>query len=124
MNECIFCNLKALNIVRETKTFYVIYDAFPVTRYHTLIIPKRHVKEYFGLTPDEAKTCNELLHEMKAFIVSQDPSVEGFNIGMNCGEIAGQTIMHCHIHLIPRRKGDMANPRGGIRGVIPEKQSY
>lgn len=89
-----------------------------------LIIPKRHVTDYFELNEDELKAANKLLHELKVEILDTDPTVTGFNIGMNCGESAGQTVFHCHIHLIPRRKGDVENPKGGIRGVIPDKQKY
>lgn len=122
--ECIFCNLGAFNIIQENKSFYAMYDQFPVTQFHTLIIPKRHVRDYFHLDQHEIAVLNELLHSLKSRIQTQDPSVTGFNIGMNCGEDAGQTVMHCHTHLMPRRKGDIKNPRGGVRGVIPNKQSY
>ena len=95
-----------------------------MTEYHTLVIPKRHVASYFELTRPEVNACNQLLEKIKADIQEKDKDVSGFNIGINVGEDAGQTIFHCHIHLIPRRKGDMENPKGGVRGVIPEKQKY
>jgi diadenosine tetraphosphate (Ap4A) HIT family hydrolase len=99
-------------------------DGFPVTEGHALVIPKRHVSDYFGLTSAEIAACNNLLHLMRASVLKNDPTVHGFNIGMNAGEVAGQTVFHCHIHLIPRRPGDVANPRGGVRHVIPGKGSY
>jgi ATP adenylyltransferase len=103
---------------------YAIRDGFPVTEGHTLVIPKRHVEDYFGLTQDELVACDELLRVSKEQIQNQDASVTGFNIGINAGESAGQTIFHCHLHLIPRRTGDVVDPRGGVRGVIPGKQKY
>jgi len=122
--DCLFCNLGADRNIKENELFFVTYDKFPVTKYHTLFIPKRHIKDYFQLNRQEITAFNDLLHSMKSEIQAKDPSVTGFNVGMNCGEDAGQTVMHCHIHLIPRRKGDTENPRGGVRGVIPSKQSY
>jgi ATP adenylyltransferase len=121
---CVFCNIDLGRVILENDLAYVIYDGFPVTEYHCLIIPKRHAETYFDLTEDERNACHRLLVEMKDRIQHQDSSVDGFNIGMNCGESAGQTVFHCHTHLIPRRTGDTDNPRGGVRGVIPEKQQY
>lgn len=89
-----------------------------------LIIPKRHVEDYFGVTQDELLACHDLLHAMKEKIQNADSLVEGFNIGMNAGNAAGQTVFHCHTHLIPRRAGDVDEPRGGVRHVIPGKGSY
>ena len=103
---------------------YAIRDGFPVTEGHTLVIPKRHVDDYFGLLQEEVLACNELLQSIRQDIQSSDKSVMGFNIGMNAGEVAGQTIFHCHIHLIPRRQGDVDSPRGGVRHLIPGKGSY
>ena len=91
---------------------------------HCLIIPKRHTKDYFELTNDEVIACNDLIKIIKEEILLKDPSVKGFNIGSNVGKIAGQSVLHCHIHLIPRRKGDVENPQGGVRSVIPIKQHY
>ncbi len=121
---CIFCSSREMTIVQEKTLLYAVYDQFPVTPLHTLIIPKRHVSDYFQLNQKEIIELNSLLQSMKSKIQTQDSTVTGFNIGMNCGEDAGQTVMHCHTHLIPRRKGDMDNPRGGVRGVIPDKQAY
>ena len=103
---------------------YAIYDGFPVTKGHALIIPKRHVENYFAMTQEEVLACNQLMHQLKSDIEKEDRSVVGFNIGANAGEAAGQTIFHSHIHLIPRRIGDVDNPRGGVRGVIMTKQNY
>ena len=97
---------------------------FLVTPLHSLVIPKRHTASYFDLYQPELNACNQLLQKMKTKILEEDTSVTGFNMGVNSGDDAGQTIFHCHIHLIPRRKGDSNAPRGGVRGVIPEKQSY
>ena len=110
--------------MRETKYSIVIRDLFPVSNLHSLLIPKRHVEEYFDLTAEENADLFELLKTEKNSINKEDPTVTGFNIGMNCGKDAGQTIFHCHIHLIPRRSGDTAEPRGGVRGVIAGKQNY
>lgn len=91
---------------------------------HTLVIPKRHVGTYFELFSSERRAIDQLLDSQRSEITSEDRSVEGFNIGINSGEVAGQTVMHCHVHLIPRRRGDVAHPRGGIRHVIPGKGTY
>ena len=101
-----------------------MYDGFPVTELHTLIVPKRHMASYFELGQAEINACNRLLGEMKAHIESIDKTVSGSNIGVNNAEDAGQTIFHCHIHLIPRRPGDVADPRGGVRHIIPGKGFY
>ncbi len=124
MSTCLFCSIPPERVINENKLAYVIYDGFPVTEYHMLIIPKRHASNYFDLTSDEIDACNELLRTCKSEIENTDESIDGFNIGMNCGESAGQTIFHCHTHLIPRRRGDSENPKGGVRGVIPKKQQY
>ena len=124
MKDCIFCNLEASRIEDQNTLFLVIKDLYPVTEGHTLIIPKRHVPSFFELTDEEQTSFLEMLHAQKHMLASMDETITGFNVGINDGEDAGQTVMHCHIHLIPRRNGDMENPRGGVRGVIPEKQSY
>jgi len=122
--DCIFCNLSEERIIYENDLFLVIDDGYPVTQGHQLIIPKRCVKSWFELNQQETSSLNQLLHRQKQFLEALDSSITGFNIGMNCGESAGQTVMHCHVHLIPRREGDMDEPRGGVRGVIPERQAY
>jgi len=124
MSDCIFCNIDQSRIIDSNEFFYVIRDIYPVTELHTLIIPHRHISSYFDLTEDDQISLFTLLKSHKEQLLKTDPSITGFNIGVNDGKDAGQTIFHCHIHLIPRRKGDVANARGGVRGVIPEKQSY
>ena len=121
---CLFCDISEDRIVTDNMFAVAIYDNYPVTPYHTLIIPKRHVINFFDLTKEEMKDVFELLKEVKNRVLSKDDRITGWNVGVNVLEDAGQTIMHVHIHLIPRRKGDMEDPRGGVRGVIPEKQSY
>ena len=123
-NPCLFCNIKENGLANENELAYASYDTFPVSDLHCLIIPKRHVKDYFDLTDEEVIACNELIKLIKKEIELKDPSVEGFNLGTNAGQTAGQSILHCHIHIIPRRKGDVDNPQGGIRSVIPQKQHY
>jgi diadenosine tetraphosphate (Ap4A) HIT family hydrolase len=123
-NPCIFCNIKKSDLIDENELAYLSYDSYPVTDLHCLIIPKRHVKNYFELTDEEIVACNKLIKKIKKEIENKDPTVKGFNIGTNSGKTAGQSIMHCHIHLIPRREGDVKNPQGGIRSVIPLNQYY
>jgi diadenosine tetraphosphate (Ap4A) HIT family hydrolase len=122
--SCLFCEPSKRPEVLENSYAYAIWDQFPVTTHHLLILPKRHAVDYFELTQDEKNACDALLTEGRALIQSKDPSVTGFNIGMNCGTDAGQTIFHCHIHLIPRRTGDVGAPRGGVRHTIPGKGNY
>ena len=124
MSECIFCNIDHSRIIDSNDFFYVIRDIYPVTELHTLMIPHRHISSYFDLTENEQISLFALLKSHKEQLFKTDPSITGFNIGVNDGEDAGQTIFHCHIHLIPRRKGDVANARGGVRGVVPNKQNY
>ena len=124
MNNCIFCNIEEDLIVHEYKNFYVLRDAYPVTPLHSLVITKRHVVSYFQCSKEEHDEIPMILDTQKTELKILDNSITGFNIGMNIGEDAGQTIFHCHIHIIPRRQGDTPNPRGGIRGVIPLKQKY
>ena len=121
---CLFCEIPQERVVSENELAYAILDAFPVTEHHTLVIPKRHVEDFFSLYQPERNAIQQLLDERRKEIISIDPSVTGFNVGNNIGEDGGQTVMHCHTHLIPRRSGDTADPRGGVRGVIPEKQKY
>ena len=122
--DCIFCSIPIDRIILENELTYAIRDNYPVTSLHSLIIPKRHVVNYFSLTKDELLSCDFLLKEVKNSIQTEDESVEGFNIGINSGEVAGQTIYHSHIHLIPRRVGDAENPRGGVRHLITGKGDY
>ena len=121
---CLFCESKESGFIIENHLAYVSYDTYPVSKYHCLIIPKRHMKNFFDLTNDELVACNDLIKIIKKDIINKDPRVEGFNLGTNIGRVSGQSILHCHFHLIPRRSGDVENPQGGVRSVIPSKQHY
>ena len=110
-------------ILYENDSVYVIFDSFPVNEGHVLIITKRHVENYFQTTKKETKDIDQALKHMKTMLDERNHQ-NGYNIGINCGVAAGQTIMHLHIHLIPRYQFDTDNPKGGVRGVIPKKQSY
>ena len=123
-NPCLFCNVKESEFAHENTLAYASYDSYPVSDFHCLIIPKRHIKDYFDLSKDELVACDELIKNVKDEIMFKDKSVKGFNLGTNIGIISGQSILHCHFHLIPRRKGDVENPQGGVRSVIPNKQHY
>ena len=123
-NNCIFCSKEKLNIIYEDDIFFVIRDSFPVTKDHTLIILNNHDKTFFDLKDKDILQLNNILKFQKESLMQNDNTITGFNIGINQGESAGQTVMHLHIHLIPRRKGDIEDPRGGVRGVIPSKQKY
>jgi diadenosine tetraphosphate (Ap4A) HIT family hydrolase len=122
--ECPFCNPDSdRELIVESATVYAIYDKFPVSDGHALIIPKRHCADYFGLTFKEQAACMFMLNKVKEIVLAKF-NPDGFNVGINVGEKAGQTVHHVHIHLIPRYNGDVADPRGGVRGVIPNKQKY
>jgi diadenosine tetraphosphate (Ap4A) HIT family hydrolase len=128
LKDCLFCKAQKVEykkeVVYENDFFYATRDSYPVTKLHTLIIAKRHFQSYFDMNNDEIKSINIILNEQRKEIVQLDSSVTAFNIGINDGKDAGQSIYHLHVHLIPRRKGDVENPRGGVRGVIPAKQKY
>jgi diadenosine tetraphosphate (Ap4A) HIT family hydrolase len=123
-NPCLFCNVEKSGCAHENELAYASYDSYPVTEHHCLIIPKRHIKDYFDLSNKELVACNDLIQIVKDEITKKDPSVKGFNLGTNIGKVSGQSILHCHLHLIPRREGDVDNPQGGVRSVIPNKQHY
>ena len=123
-NPCIFCKIREEELQFENQLAYSSIDSYPVSEFHSLIVPKRHVETYFELNNEEIYACNELILKTKEKILKLDPNVKGFNIGTNAGKTAGQSIFHCHIHLIPRRLGDVDNPQGGVRSVIPKKQYY
>ena len=123
-NPCLFCDVKKTGIVYENELAYASYDSYPVSEHHCLIIPKRHIKDYFDLSNDELIACNDLIKVVKKEITNKDPLIKGFNLGTNIGIVSGQSIFHCHFHLIPRREGDVDNPQGGVRSVIPNKQHY
>jgi len=122
--DCIFCTLPRERIVHENAHAVAIRDAYPVSPGHTLIIPKRHIGSFFDTTAEEQQDLLALLDHARGQIFSSDPSSPDFNIGINDGPAAGQTVAHLHIHLIPRYKGDVEDPRGGVRWVIPEKAKY
>ena len=124
MEDCLFCNFDNHELIEEGKYCYARRDGYPVSEYHTLIIPKRHVASYFDLEEPELLDMHQMLVKMKARIEEWDATVSGFNVGVNAGKDAGQSIFHVHMHLMPRRKGDIENPQGGVRGVIPSKRSY
>ena len=123
-NPCLFCNVSESGCAHENDLAYASYDSYPVSEHHCLIIPKRHIKDYFQLTQDELTACHELIKIVKDEIFTKDQSVKGFNLGTNIGKVSGQSILHCHFHLIPRREDDVKNPQGGVRSVIPNKQHY
>ena len=123
-NPCLFCNINQTEYAYENNLAYASYDSYPVTKHHCLIIPKRHIVDYFDLSKDELLACNDLIKIIKNEILVKDHSVKGFNLGTNIGKVSGQSIFHCHFHLIPRREGDVDNPQGGVRSVIPNKQHY
>jgi diadenosine tetraphosphate (Ap4A) HIT family hydrolase len=123
-DPCLFCNIKKSGCVHENELAYVSNDSYPVSEHHCLVIPKRHIKDYFDLTNEELLACNNLVKIVKEEIINKDKTVSGFNFGTNIGKVSGQSIHHCHFHLIPRREGDVENPQGGVRSVIPNKQHY
>ncbi|MGK2905473.1 MAG: HIT family protein, partial [Desulfuromonadales bacterium] len=123
--ECLFCQRASSNrLVVEYGSVFAILDKYPVTQGHHLVISKRHVSDYFALSYNEKRDVESLLSLLRRQILADDPTVRGFNVGMNCGKAAGQTVMHAHIHLIPRRAGDVESPRGGVRGCVPGKMGY
>jgi ATP adenylyltransferase len=122
--ECFLCTPGNGPIIAQNELALALYDAHPVTPLHALIAPRRHAAIYFDLHDPERRAINLLLDQVRLKVLAEDKVVEGFNVGINCGESAGQTIMHCHVHLIPRRPGDVDQPRGGVRAVIPGKAAY
>ena len=134
MKNCLFCDIQGdpSRVAKETELSYASYDHFPVTPRHCLIIPKRHIETFFELSDIEMVDIKNLINEIRYDILNKDDTVEGFNIGVNSGKVAGQSIFHLHVHLIPRRVGDLGynndglpiDPRGGVRGVIPNKRTY
>jgi len=122
--NCSFCEMPNDRILSRYEHFYVIRDAYPVTELHSLIISNNHDAKLDSMTSDELFELMEITKIVKKQILEIDTNVTGFNIGINEGLDAGQTVMHFHCHVIPRRHGDTENPRGGVRGVIPNKQNY
>lgn len=123
--SCAFCSADARDdSIRRNGSVFAIYDKHPVSVGHTLIVTERHVSDYFQMTGDEHNDAKDLMRVVASDLRQQDASIVGFNVGTNCGEAAGQTVMHAHIHLVPRREGDTPLPRGGVRGVIPDRMAY
>ena len=123
MNTCIFCKIEKEKIIAENDQCFAIFDGFPVSAGHVLIIPRRHVANYFELSSEEVMAMQSLMKELKVQL-DQAFCPDGYNIGVNVNAAAGQTVFHVHMHLIPRYDGDVDNPKGGVRGVIPNKQKY
>jgi diadenosine tetraphosphate (Ap4A) HIT family hydrolase len=122
-SDCPFCTLPTDRIISESDYSLTIRDGFPVSEGHTLIIPRRHVQSFFELKAIEKAAILQALDEAKESL-DKEFSPDGYNIGINDGEAAGQTVMHLHVHLIPRYKGDTDDPRGGVRWIFPEKAKY
>ncbi len=124
VNNCPFCKVESeREIIASSPLSVAFFDGFPVSPGHALIIPKRHVSSFFDLSQEERQDLLNLANSVKQ-IVEERYHPDGYNIGVNVGEAAGQSIFHVHMHLIPRYQGDVPNPRGGVRGVIPDKQNY
>jgi len=123
MPPCPFCNPEASRITLTNAHALAISDAYPVALGHTLIIPKRHVASFFETTREEQSAMFDLLDKTRRLLLNER-NPDGFNIGINDGTAAGQTVMHLHIHLIPRYQGDMPDPRGGVRWIFPDKAAY
>ncbi|MFT8459921.1 MAG: HIT family protein [Liquorilactobacillus ghanensis] len=119
-NSCPFCSIENKNIILQNESCIGFFDLSPVSPGHLLIVPRRHAETFFDLNAEERSDMLKLLDQGK-HLLDIEKSPDGYNIGWNCGTVAGQTIMHCHCHLIPRFAGDTPNPRGGVRGVIPGK---
>ncbi len=125
MEECLFCKWKEdkEKIVLENELAFARFDEFAVSKGHLLFMTKRHIKDFFETNLQERQAIFELVDKAKE-LIDEKFHPTGYNIGMNCGQSAGQSVMHIHVHLIPRYDGDVENPRGGIRSVIPRKQNY
>ena len=121
---CPLCDIDAERIIGENVLAVAVRDTYPVTPLHMLVFPRRHATTWFDLSVPEQRAINLLLDMERKAVLVEDNTVSGFNVGMNCGDVAGQTVPHAHVHLIPRRRGDVEEPRGGVRGVIPGKASY
>ncbi len=123
-SNCPFCHISEdIEIICENNFALATYDIFPVNRGHALIIPKRHFKSFIEITQEEYLAVFDLIENVKT-ILDKRFNPDGYNIGVNINEAAGQTVPHCHIHVIPRYNGDMENPRGGVRHVIPDRGNY
>ncbi len=122
-HDCPFCDLKKSRILLESEFATAFFDAFPVVEGHTLVVPKRHVASLFDLPEEEQAAVWKLVALVRAKLMAEQQP-DGFNVGVNDGPAAGQTVMHAHVHVIPRRKGDVADPRGGVRWIMPDKAPY
>jgi len=122
--SCPFCDIKKDSIIFDGDNWVGVKDGFPVSEGHTLLIPKRHCETFFDLNNDELTELVSYCIPTIKEILDGEYHPDGYNIGANCGTASGQTVMHCHIHIIPRYNGDVDDPRGGVRGVIPKKQKY
>ena len=122
--ECTFCDIPDDKKLIENELAFCILDIHPLTPGHSLIVPKRHFTDYFDMNRSELGAIDDLTHIHRKQLLETYPSIRGFNVGINSGRAAGQTIFHTHIHLIPRREGDTEDPRGGVRGVIPGRMGY
>ncbi len=121
---CVYCDrIASGDLLLESKLSAAFPDAFPVSPGHTLIVPRRHVLDYFALDDAEQLTIWKMLPDVKC-LIERDHTPQGYNIGLNIGEAAGQTIGHVHLHVIPRYLGDVPDPRGGIRWVVPSRAAY
>lgn len=123
MTDCVFCKRESLDIVAENDLALAFHDACPVSEGHLLVIPKRHVENYFDASAEEHHAIRELIFQLKEFL-DQKYSPDAYNIGANIGHYAGQTVFHFHMHIIPRYKGDVKDPRGGVRKVIPTRSCH
>lgn len=121
---CIFCETTRRTIRFENSLCLAFDDNYPVVPGHLLVIPKRHISDYFGLRSAERNCMHSLIEQARDELMRLDPKIKGFNIGFNNGTTAGQTVMHCHAHIMPRRQGDIDDPVGGIRNIIPGKGNY
>lgn len=121
--SCPFCTLDARAIVADDPLAFAFRDRYPVSPGHTLVVTRRHVPDYFVCSQDERAALLALVERVKAQL-DGELGPDGYNVGFNAGEAAGQTVMHVHVHVIPRYRGDRADPRGGIRWIIPEKADY
>jgi diadenosine tetraphosphate (Ap4A) HIT family hydrolase len=123
MSKSVFQKIPESEYLYRDNHFFIIPDKYPVSDGHLLIVSNRNCIDYFGLTPEEQSALPEVIHQAK-HIIEQSHKPDGYNIGMNCREAAGQTVFHFHCHVIPRYEGDVENPRGGLRSLIPGKGDY
>jgi diadenosine tetraphosphate (Ap4A) HIT family hydrolase len=123
---CLFCELPAdrFVVLDQNELCMTLGDSYPVSPGHCLIIPRRHAVTWFDMNPDEVAAANRLLHRSRERLRAEDATISGFNFGTNAGKSAGQSVMHAHIHLIPRRDGDQQDPQGGVRKIFPDKAKY